>query len=272
MTFGWRSDTGRDRPCPLLGTSLAREPLYDIKENRWIEEWANEVAPGLALPRLLWPSEVAREATTAAAEVTGIPTGTPVAAGTIDPWSEAMSVGVREPGDMMLMYGTTMSMVEVLSETQANPSLWGTTGLFPGARNWPSGWPPWEHSRPGSKGLRRPAIREARGRGRRSRIGFERSRRAVVLCWGTNPTLRPRGARGYLQPHPRPQTRPPLPRPARGHGLRRAPHPRSDASGRRRGKETGRRGGGTKGGLWTRIVSDVTGKTQELPKETIGAS
>lgn len=31
-------------------------------------------------------------------------------------------------------------------------------------------------------------------------------------------------------------------------------------------------GGGTKGGLWTRIVSDVTGKTQELPKETIGAS
>jgi len=31
-------------------------------------------------------------------------------------------------------------------------------------------------------------------------------------------------------------------------------------------------GGGTKGGLWTQIVSDVTGRTQELPKETIGAS
>lgn len=31
-------------------------------------------------------------------------------------------------------------------------------------------------------------------------------------------------------------------------------------------------GGGTKGGLWTQIVSDVTGKTQELPYETIGAS
>ena len=35
------------------------DPLYDLKENRWIEEWADEVAPGLELPRLLWPSEVA---------------------------------------------------------------------------------------------------------------------------------------------------------------------------------------------------------------------
>lgn len=31
-------------------------------------------------------------------------------------------------------------------------------------------------------------------------------------------------------------------------------------------------GGGTKGGLWTRIVSDVTGRPQELPEQTTGAS
>jgi xylulokinase len=31
-------------------------------------------------------------------------------------------------------------------------------------------------------------------------------------------------------------------------------------------------GGGTKGGLWTQIVSDVTGRPQELPEQTIGAS
>src|SRR5262249_31056115 len=30
-------------------------------------------------------------------------------------------------------------------------------------------------------------------------------------------------------------------------------------------------GGGTKGGLWTQIVSDVTGLPQELPAETVGA-
>ena len=31
-------------------------------------------------------------------------------------------------------------------------------------------------------------------------------------------------------------------------------------------------GGGTKGGLWTQIVSDVTGWPQDLPEQTIGAS
>lgn len=31
-------------------------------------------------------------------------------------------------------------------------------------------------------------------------------------------------------------------------------------------------GGGTKGGLWTQIVSDVTGREQRLPAQTIGAS
>jgi xylulokinase len=31
-------------------------------------------------------------------------------------------------------------------------------------------------------------------------------------------------------------------------------------------------GGGTKGGVWTQIVSDVTGRPQELPEQTIGAS
>ncbi|MDQ4043192.1 MAG: FGGY-family carbohydrate kinase, partial [Actinomycetota bacterium] len=31
-------------------------------------------------------------------------------------------------------------------------------------------------------------------------------------------------------------------------------------------------GGGTRGGLWTQIVSDVTGRAQDLPEQTIGAS
>ncbi|MGW4242810.1 FGGY-family carbohydrate kinase, partial [Nocardia sp. NPDC004722] len=31
-------------------------------------------------------------------------------------------------------------------------------------------------------------------------------------------------------------------------------------------------GGGTKGGLWTRIVSDITGLPQQLPADTVGAA
>ena len=31
-------------------------------------------------------------------------------------------------------------------------------------------------------------------------------------------------------------------------------------------------GGGTKGGLWTQVVSNVVGRSQVLPAETVGAS
>jgi xylulokinase len=31
-------------------------------------------------------------------------------------------------------------------------------------------------------------------------------------------------------------------------------------------------GGGTQGGLWTQVVSDVTGREQQVPEQTIGAS
>ena len=32
-------------------------PLYDVHANAWIDEWAESVAPGLALPRLVWPQD-----------------------------------------------------------------------------------------------------------------------------------------------------------------------------------------------------------------------
>ena len=67
-----------------------------------------------------------------AAAVTGLPIGLPVAAGTIDAWAEAVSVDVREPGDVMLMYGTTMMVVEVVDRLRPHPGLWGTAGVFPG--------------------------------------------------------------------------------------------------------------------------------------------
>ena len=108
------------------------DPLYDLQKNRWIEEWADQVAPSLELPRLLWPSEVAGTVSEAAAQLTGIPAGTPVAAGTIDAWAEAASVGVLQPGDLMLMYGTTMFMVEVVAKPRPHPGVWSTAGVFRG--------------------------------------------------------------------------------------------------------------------------------------------
>src|SRR3712207_8651448 len=53
--------------------------------------------------------------------------------------SEGASVGVQDPGDLMLMYGTTMFMIEVLREPLSHPGLWGTTGILPRTHNLAAG-------------------------------------------------------------------------------------------------------------------------------------
>ena len=55
--------------------------------------------------------------------------------GTIDAWSEAISVGAHHTGDLMLMYGTTMFLVLTVAERLTTPSMWGTVGAFPHTSN-----------------------------------------------------------------------------------------------------------------------------------------
>ena len=50
------------------------------------------------------------------AEATGLAVGTPVAVGAVDALSEAISVGVVRPGDLMIMYGSTTFFILVQSQ------------------------------------------------------------------------------------------------------------------------------------------------------------
>ncbi|HXF02489.1 MAG TPA: FGGY family carbohydrate kinase, partial [Arthrobacter sp.] len=97
-------------------TASQCDPLYDLRGNRWHPERYAAVAGHLPQPRLAWPAEVGGRVHRPAAEATGLPEGVPVCAGTVDAWAEAFSAGVRQPGDLMLMYGSTMFFVQVLGE------------------------------------------------------------------------------------------------------------------------------------------------------------
>jgi xylulokinase len=107
------------------------DPLYDLRRAEWIEGWWHAIAGDLPRPRLLWPGEVAGEVDDAGAEATGIPVGTPVCAGTIDAWSESIAAGVDTPGDLMLMYGSTMFLVQCRAAATTSPVLWATAGVEP---------------------------------------------------------------------------------------------------------------------------------------------
>lgn len=249
------------------------DPLYDIRGNRWIDDWAEDIAPRLPLPRLLWPAEVAGTVTAEAAEATGIPAGTPVAAGTVDAWSESISVGVREPGDMMLMYGTTMFMVSVLPGVQIDPRLWGTAGIFPSTFDLAAGQ--------ATSGALTGWLRHIAGDLPYEQLVEEAGRVApgsdglVVLPYFAgerNPLFDPQ-ARGVICGLTLSHGRGHLYRAlleATAYGARHIFEVMDEVGGG--GERLVAVGGGTKGGLWTQIVSDVTGRRQELPKETIGAS
>ncbi|HEU0222404.1 MAG TPA: FGGY family carbohydrate kinase, partial [Paracoccaceae bacterium] len=78
-------------------------PLYDVGERAWSAELAEGIVDLAMLPPPVWTTEIAGRVTARAAAETGLAEGTPVIAGTIDAAAEAISVGVRAPGDVMLM-------------------------------------------------------------------------------------------------------------------------------------------------------------------------
>ena len=107
-------------------------PLYDPFTNKWSDKYCKDYVSLDQLPELLWSNELAGEITQKAAGQTGLAVGTPVSVGTIDAGAEALSVGVTKPGEMMMMYGSTIFMIQVTDNNQAREKrLWAGPYLFP---------------------------------------------------------------------------------------------------------------------------------------------
>jgi xylulokinase len=180
---------------------------------------------------------------------------------------------VLNPGDLMLMYGTTMFMVEVVTEPRPHPALWSTAGVFEGTYSLAAGMAtsgaltgwlrglagnvPYEtlvqeagQVGPGSGGL----VVLPYFAGERTPI-FDTRARGVIAG------LTLSHGRGHLYRAVLEAT---------AYGVRHILEAMRGAGGG--GTRLVAVGGGTKGGLWTQIVSDVTGREQVLPSETIGAS
>lgn len=255
-------------------TASQCDPLYDIRSFTWMDDWVQEVAPGIAMPRLAWPSEIVGSVTRQAAAVTGLREGTPVAAGTVDAWAEAISVGVCHPGDVMLMYGSTMFMVEVLPDLRITPALWTTAGVEPGSYTAAAGM--------ATSGSLSTWMRDLMGG-----VPFETliDEAASTPAGADGLLLLPYFA-GERTPIFDPDARGVIAglslRHTRGHVFRamyegiafgvRQIMELLDRGSQDLSQRIVAVGGGTQGGLWTQIVSDVTNRPQLIPKETIGAS
>jgi xylulokinase len=113
-------------------TATEFNPLINIHTNEWDEKFAGGITPLEKLPRLGWSDEIAGQVTAEAARQTGIPQGTPVTFGAVDALSEAISVGVAHPGELMIMYGSTAFFILVIEKPIPSEELWMDMGAFKG--------------------------------------------------------------------------------------------------------------------------------------------
>ncbi len=248
------------------------DPLYDLRRRAWWDTAWEKIAPQIERPRLAWPGEIVGRVTPDAAAATGLAPGTPVLAGTIDALAEAYSAGCRDVGDTMVMYGSTLFLIQTVASPAVHPGLWAavgrtaasysiaagmaTSGLittwFAGMVGADIGTLVEEASRvsPGSNGLvlipyfagERTPLFDPLARGCWFGLTLEQTRahlyRSILegVAYGTRHNLEAMAEAGGA--------------PRRLFAV----------------------GGGTRSDLWVRIVSDVTGLPQVVPTITIGAS
>lgn len=252
-------------------TASQCDPLYATPAFEWNLAWAERICAYLRLPRLAWPAEVVGGVTGAAAAMSGIPAGTPVVAGTVDAYAEAFSVGVRRPGDLMLMYGSTIFMVQIVADYHCDRTLWTTAAVEPGSYALAAGTATagslitWLQSMTGNASYE------------------ELSAEALAVPPGSEGLLMLPYFSGERTPIFDPNARGVLAgltlRHGRGHLLRAAYEGIAfgvrDVLTRFDDAAPGARlvavGGGLDSPVWPQAVSDITGRTQLRPAQTIGA-
>ena len=249
-------------------------PLYDVNRLDWSADLAPDIVPMDRLPRLRWSAEIAGHVTAAAAAETGLAEGTPVTTGTVDAVAEAVSVGVQAPGEMMLMYGSTVFIIQVTDRPVRDPRLWYAPWLVPGTHASMAGL--------ATSGTLTRWFRDQLARG------------ASFGELVAEAEASPRGAKGLLcLPHFSGERTPIHDPRAKGafFGLD-LTHTRGDlfravlegiAAGAAHVMETYRQlgadprgvyavGGGTKNAVWMQATSDLAGVPQVVREKTVGAS
>jgi xylulokinase len=253
-------------------------PYYEPSECTWSGHLDDASDVLTRLPALAWSDEQAGTVTEAAAAATGLPVGTPVAVGTVDALAEGLGVGVREPGDLMLMYGTTAFFILRTRQPVQRPGMWTLPGALAGDHTLAAGM----------------ATTGAVTRWFRDQFAGDLTRDQAYERLFTEALAVPPGARGLLALPYFSGERTPINDPdARGviAGLE-LTHTRAEVfRALLEGVSFGIRhnleamdsveqpiermvavGGGTRSSSWLRIVSDVAGRPQQVPAVTIGAS
>jgi len=253
-------------------------PLYDVAAQAYSDSLSRGIIDLDRLPEPVWTTDVVGGVTAEAAAETGLAAGTPVIAGTIDAAAEAVSVGVLEAGDMMLMYGSTIFIIMLTDRRLRDARLWYAPWLFPG-----------QHA--AMSGL---ATSGTLSHWFRDQLARDLDPATAIIALAAEAEKSPPGANGLVMLPYFSGERTPIHDPhAKGTliGLN-LTHTRGDiyrallegiAHGTRHVIDTYLEagadprailavGGGTKNRVWSQATSDISGRTQVVREKTVGAS
>jgi xylulokinase len=113
-----------------FATGAYCHPFYDQRTRSWNLDGNPGSLRVEQLPDLGWSSDIVGEVSTSGAAETGLRAGTPVLVGAPDAAAEALSAGVTSHRDMMLMYGSSHFLIEVLDAPYNSRKLWPAPFLF----------------------------------------------------------------------------------------------------------------------------------------------
>lgn len=106
-------------------------PLYSIEDEDW-EKDLRGICRRDQLADCYWTDEVVGTVHEQAARETGLAVGTKVTAGTADASAEGFSAGVTQPGDMMIMYGSSIFIIHMVDKLVKDSRVWGSPYMFKG--------------------------------------------------------------------------------------------------------------------------------------------
>jgi xylulokinase len=264
--------------------STGFSPFVDLDQRCWKQEIGRYVASPELLPRITWTCDIAGHITAEGARLSGLAEGTPIITGTADAAAEAISAGLGDLGDLMIMYGSSTFFILRTSQTLATPHFWTAPFLEKGVYVVVGGT--------ATGGSLTKWFRDQFGllEVQAEKSGGENAYGALAHLAGTSPL----GANGLVMLPYFAGERTPLHDPDAkglifGLGLN---HTRADiyrallesvGFGIRHNidlmREEGARpkrilavGGGTYNSLWMQIVSDIANIEQHIPEQQIGAS
>jgi len=113
-------------------TATAYAPLMDIHTQSWSPLMAAPITPLKRLPRLAWAVEVAGQVNGQASRETGLAEGTLVITGTADAAAEAISAGMAQVGDLMVMFGSSVFFILKTASLVTTERFWGAVFLEKG--------------------------------------------------------------------------------------------------------------------------------------------